>query len=224
MFSVRRLTGLDLDRVLVMQEIIYKGLQDKSIFQRSTQEFVAYCLAEGGVCFGAFAPAGELVAYRLSYFPRDRAFNLGIGVVPPSEFEFVAHMDTTAVLHHWRQHGLANRLNSEVLTALRDSEVRHLFATASPFNPNSVRALLKTGLRTIAVIENAGGKLRLLFYRPFPGWWVDPEKDESEAQVSLLDVPQLRTTMLAGAVGVKVADHSGEQMLVLRRPPTPVAI
>ncbi|MFK3672302.1 GNAT family N-acetyltransferase [Leifsonia aquatica] len=199
-----------------MQEVIYDGLSDKSTFQRSTSEFVAYCLTDGGACFGVFAPDGSLVAYRLSYFPRDREFNLGAGRVPPSEYAYVAHMDTTAVLPSWRRHGLANQLNAKVLKALRGTEVRHLFATASPFNPNSVRALLNTGLRTIDMIEKFGGKLRLLFYRPFPDEWEDLAEGGPEWHVPLSDVSALKKLMSVGAIGMKVVDRSDEHILVLR--------
>src|SRR5436309_2157385 len=74
-FDVHRLGPEDLGLLLGLQERVHSALADPSVFQTSTPEFIAYCLADGGRCYGV-VHGGETVAYRMVYFPRDRAFNL----------------------------------------------------------------------------------------------------------------------------------------------------
>ena len=168
--KIRKLGPADLDLILTLQEQIVSGLDDKRIFQRSSPEFISYCLHQGGRCYAI--KNGEAVAYRMIYFPRDRQFNLCVDVaLPLAERPFVAHWDTIAVLPDWRGLGCSRKFNARALEDLADTDMRHLFATSSPHNPYGTRALMEAGFRPIKLVVKFGGNLRFLFYRPYPGEW-----------------------------------------------------
>lgn len=205
--GIQRLGPADLGLLLDLQEKIHAAQPDPDTFQRSTPEFLAYCLADGGRCYRA-VHGDETVAYRIVYFPRERPFNLAIDTtVPAAEYGTVAHFDTIGVLPDWRGHGLARRLNSRALTDLADTGTRHILATSAPTNPYGVRALTEAGARAIGVVEKFGGKLRLLFYRPYPQAW--PAAPATGAQpvaaarrhVALVDTAALVDAFRQGWVG-----------------------
>jgi GNAT superfamily N-acetyltransferase len=173
-FDVQRLGPADLGMILDLQDRIRSALPDPSVFQTSTPEFIAYCLADGGRCYRVVYE-GEPVAYRMVYFPRDRAFNLAKDTtLPASRYEAVAHWDTVAVLPAWRGHGLARLMNARALRELTDTGIRHVFSTSSPANPHGVRTLMEAGFQPVGLVEKFGGKLRFLLYRPYPQPWPDP--------------------------------------------------
>ncbi|MEU7137682.1 GNAT family N-acetyltransferase [Streptomyces sp. NPDC046261] len=178
MFTVERLGPQALGLLLDLQERIHAALPDGSVFQRSSADFLSYCLAEGGRCY-AVRHRGETVAYRVVYFPRDREFNLAKDVpLPAEEYARVAHWDTIAVLPRWRGHRLSALMNARALSDLRETGIRHLFATSSPRNPHGVRSLIAAGFRPVRLVVKFGGNQRFLFYRPFPGGW-EPAGDDA---------------------------------------------
>lgn len=173
-FDVQRLGPADLALILDLQERIRSALPDPSVFQTSTPEFIAYCLAGGGRCYRVVHD-GESVAYRMVYFPRDRAFNLAMDTtLPTAQYHAVGHWDTVAVMPEWRGHGLARLMNVRALGDLADTGIRHLFATSSPANPHGVRTLMETGFQPVGLVEKFGGRLRFLLYRPYPEPWAGP--------------------------------------------------
>lgn len=173
-FDVQRLGPAHLGLLVDLQERIRAALPDPSVFQTSTPEFIAYCLADGGRCYRV-VHNGESVAYRMVYFPRDRAFNLAKDTtLPPERYHEVGHWDTVAVLPALRGNGLARLMNRRALADLADTRIRHLFATSSPANPHGVRTLMEAGFQPIDLVEKFGGSLRFLLYRPYPEPWPEP--------------------------------------------------
>ncbi|MFD4864491.1 GNAT family N-acetyltransferase [Streptomyces sp. NPDC058412] len=205
-FDVQRLGPADLDLLLCLQERIRSTLPDPSVFQTSTPEFIAYCLADGGRCYRVVHD-GEPVAYRMVYFPRDRPFNLAKDTtLPAAQYDTVAHWDTVAVMPAWRGHGLARLMNLRALGDLADSGVRHVFATSSPANPHGVRTLMEAGFQPVALVEKFGGRLRFLLYRPYPEPWaapparrLGPTRSAESAESAELIVPFSATDELARA-------------------------
>jgi len=204
MFEIRRLGPEDLGLILEMQQRIYSSLQDKSVFQRSTSEFITYCLGEGGRCYSV-QHRGDTIVYRIVYFPRDRAFNLAKDIpLPPDEQARVAHWDTIAVLPKWRGFGLSRLMNTHALSDLANTEIRHLFATSSPQNPYGIRSLIETGFRPIRLILKFGGKLRLLFYRPYPADWCLANAHMTEKEVPLSATADLEAAFQNGWIGTGI--------------------
>lgn len=218
-FRVRRLGPADLGLLLDLQDRIHAGLPDKSTFQTSTPEFVSYCLADGGRCYGV-GHKKETVAYRIVYFPRDRDFNLAKdSALPTAEHDWVAHWDTIAVLPEWRGYGLARLMNSTALSELAGTPFRHLFATSSPRNPHGVRSLVDAGFRPIRLLVKFGGKLRFLCYRPTPhGWDTTPAAARS---VPMSATGELDQAFTAGWVGAGVEFPGTGPRLRLERRPLP---
>lgn len=218
MFEIRRLGAENVGLILEMQERIYSELPDKSVFQRSTVEFISYCLGHGGRCYGV-QHHGETIAYRMVYFPRNRAFNLAKDVrIPLEEYHRVAQWDTIAVLPEWRGNGLSGLMNTRALADLADTGMRHLLATSSPRNPHGIRSLIKAGFRPIQIKLKFGGKLRLLFYRPFPDGWPDVDPTVIE-EVSLSATSELRTAFRGGWVGKDVRIEGSTSKLLIQHCP-----
>jgi ribosomal protein S18 acetylase RimI-like enzyme len=216
-FSVRRLGPADLGLLLALQEQIHAGLPDKSVFQTSTPEFISYCLADGGRCYGV-GHEKETVAYRIVYFPRGRDFNLAKdSALPAAEHDRVAHWDTIAVQPAWRGYGLARLMNSTALSELAGTPFRHLFATSSPRNPHGIRSLLEAGFRPIRLLVKFGGKLRFLCYRPTPqGWDTTPAAVRSVPMSATAELGHAFSTGWVGA-GVEFAS-TGPRLHLERRP------
>lgn len=230
MFELRRLEPEDLGLILELQERIRSGLADTSTFQTSTPEFISYCLADGGHCYGV-SRGGETVAYRMVYFPRDRAFNLAKDTaLPPAEYSRVAHWDTIAVLPQWRGFQLARLLNTRALADLVETDIRHLLATSSPANPHGVRSLLEAGFRPVRLVRKFGGRLRFLCYRPSPAGWPAERPSESSAgrpgdgprrSVSLGATEELERAFQDGWTGTAIVIDDSGPRLALRHQPLP---
>jgi GNAT superfamily N-acetyltransferase len=216
MCHIRQLGIADLELILDLQSRIHAALPHESVFQLSTREFIAYCLSDGGRCYGA-TWRGETVAYRMVYFPRAREFNLAKDTaLPPSEHGRVAHWDTIAVLPAWRGFGISRLLNARALTDLARTDIRHLFATSSPRNSHGVRTLLATGFRPIRMVEKFGGKLRFLLYRPYPAEWGPPE-DDGLLMLDLRATKELAAAFEAGWAGSAITIGAGGSWLSMRR-------
>jgi GNAT superfamily N-acetyltransferase len=218
MFEVRRLGPEDLDTLLDLQERVKSSLPDPDVFQTSTPEFISYCLADGGLTYGVTHGSGT-VAYRMVYFPRDRDFNLAKDTaLPPSEYARVAHWDTIAVLPEWRGHGLARLMNTRALADVAALDIRHLYATSSPMNPNGVGSLMRSGFRPVRLVTKFGGKLRFLFYRPTPAPWPPSRNGQEERSVGLSATGELEKAFLEGWVGVRLGtdDRSGPSLSLQR--------
>ncbi|WP_327065881.1 GNAT family N-acetyltransferase [Kitasatospora sp. NBC_01302] len=219
MFELRRLAPEDLGLILELQERIRSGLADKAIFQTSSPEFISYCLAEGGHCYGV-SRGGETVAYRMVYFPRDREFNLARDTpLPPAEHLRVAHWDTIAVLPQWRGFQLARLLNTRALADLEQTDIRHLLSTSSPANPHGVRSLIETGFRPVRLVRKFGGKLRFLCYRPSPAGW--PAAAGPRRTVALGATEELEQAFRDGWTGTSLVIDDSGPCLALRLQPAP---
>ncbi|MEU2389512.1 GNAT family N-acetyltransferase [Streptomyces sp. NPDC007369] len=222
-FDVQRLGPADLGLILDLQDRVRAALPDPSVFQTSTPEFIAYCLADGGRCYRVVHD-GEPVAYRMVYFPRDRAFNLARDTtLPAAQYDAVAHWDTVAVLPEWRGHGLARLMNVRALGDLADTGVRHVFATSSPANPHGVRTLAEAGFHPVGLVEKFGGKLRFLLYRPYPQPWPAPTADRAEPAervVAFSDTGELARAFRDGwsGAGLRFDGRAGARLRMLRRP------
>ncbi|MEU5092476.1 GNAT family N-acetyltransferase [Streptomyces sp. NPDC021356] len=234
-FGVRRLGPGDLPLLLDLQQRIRSALDDTSVFQTSTPDFIAYCLAGGGRCYGVLHER-ETVAYRIVYFPRDRDFNLAKDTtLDPAEYHRVAHWDTVAVLPGWRGHALARLMNARALADLADTDVRHLFATSSPANPHGVRTLMEAGFRPICLVRKFGGKLRFLLHRTVqPGTPtriddpldpVGPAGEGPEKAVDLTATAELEAAFAEGWTdsGMLVDPRGGHARLLMRHRPLPFA-
>ncbi|MFF3767651.1 GNAT family N-acetyltransferase [Streptomyces sp. NPDC001922] len=221
MFEIGRLGPGDLALILGLQQRIHSSQPDRDTFQLSTPEFIAYCLGEGGRCYGV-RHHGETVAYRMVYFPRERAFNLARDTpLPRGELVHAAHWDTIAVLPRWRGHGLSGLMNARALADLADTGIRHLFATSSPRNPHGVRSLIATGFRPVRVALKFGGKLRFLFYRPFPADWPAGHGPVPERAVALSDTAGLEDAFRRGWVGTGIDVTPAAPRLRMQRHPLP---
>ncbi|GAA0343772.1 GNAT family N-acetyltransferase [Streptomyces blastmyceticus] len=221
-FDVRRLGPGDLGLLLDLQERVGSALPDPSVFQTSTPEFIAYCLADGGRCYGVVRD-GETVAYRIVYFPRDREFNLAKDTaLPPAEYHRVGHWDTVAVLPEWRGFGLARLMNTRALAELADADIRHLFATSSPANPHGVRTLLEAGFQPVALVRKFGGRLRFLLYRPSPARWPAAPGGLPERTVACSATGELERAFQEGWTGTGIVlGEPGHPRLRMRRLPLP---
>ncbi|MCX4539396.1 GNAT family N-acetyltransferase [Streptomyces sp. NBC_01565] len=222
-FDVQRLGPADLGLLLELQDRIRSTLPDPSVFQTSTPEFIAYCLADGGRCYRV-VHEGESVAYRMVYFPRDRDFNLAKDTtLPPERYDAVGHWDTVAVLPGLRGHGLARLMNVRALADLADTGIRHLFSTSSPANPHGVRTLMEAGFRPVGLVEKFGGRLRFLLYRPYPQ--THPAEPDAPAPPAERVVAFSATDELARAfrdgwcgVGLRFDRPGGARLRMLRLP------
>ncbi|MEU4175155.1 GNAT family N-acetyltransferase [Streptomyces sp. NPDC026589] len=221
MFDIVRLGPGDRGLILTMQERIYAALPEKTVFERSSGEFIEYCLDGGGLCYASLRH-GVPVGYRMVYFPRGREFNLAKEVPLPShEWDRVAHWDTTAVQPEWRGHGLGGLMNARALADLAGTGTRHVFATSSPCNPYGVKPLVTAGLRPVRLVRKFGGHLRFLLYRPFPaGWGADSPRGEEKA-VALSAITELEAAFRDGWVGAEVVIDEAGARLRMRRAPLP---
>lgn len=224
MFEVVRLTPADTGLILELQEKVCAGLADATVFQPSSPEFISYCLAAGGRCYGV-RRGGETVAYRIVYFPQDREFNLARdSALPPGEYPLVAHWDTVAVLPAWRGHRLAALMNTTALADMAVTRYRHLFATSAPANPHGVRTLIAAGFRPVKVVRKFGGRLRFLLYRPNPGGWPPAGPRQARREIPLDATDELSHAFSSGWVGTAVETAGPAGCLTLAREPVPFAV
>ena len=126
-----------------------------------------------------------------------------------------------AVLPRWRGFSLSRALNQQALSALRETDIRHLFATSSPRNPYGLRQLMAVGFRSVRLGVKFGGKMRVLSYRPFPEDMAPAAADLGERSIPLTATTNLDVAFRTGWVGVGVETSGTDSLMRLRYQPAP---
>ena len=199
-----------------MQKQTLNGLEDTSIFQLSTTDFIQGCLTDRGVTIGAFIDE-DLVGYFMLFFPHSSSKNLGIDLhLPESELPFVVHLDTVAVIPAYRTTTLSLRLFDQVFLALESLPYHHICATVSPHNPPSARLCIKKGLVVRAIKLKFTNKLRYILYK-------DKRKKERSkytdtSDISLDKIDQQKQFLAAGYEGYAITKNTEGFKLRLGKP------
>lgn len=210
-----KIAGLsDVDLILNLQEKIWSGLEDKKTLQTSSREFIEYCINGGGIVY-LIIESNNIIGYRFVYFPINRDFNLGRGILLSEQLDKVAHLDTTCLLKEWRGKGIGKHLANLAMDYIKENKMEHVFATVAPNNIASMNVMFHTGLHIIDYTREFQHKERFIFYRSCLR--NDPTRETAlkEKLINISLVNEINLYLKEKWFGVDLVDEGGEILMVL---------
>ncbi|MCP4110021.1 MAG: hypothetical protein GY749_31615 [Desulfobacteraceae bacterium] len=190
--------------MMKLQEIIVNNLEDDTLFNPSSAEFLRQHIEIKGKMLGVFA-GNELIAYHSLYFPEpDEAdYNMGTDLnLPESEMNKVANFQNLLVHPEFTKSKLGLNMNKYALQLLEGMKYRHIFATVSPFNISSIKIFFDSGFTIRGLKYKYGNKLRYIFYQDYEK---SPELgSEPEISVSNTALEEQQQALKQGYCGIGI--------------------
>ncbi|MDD3270237.1 MAG: hypothetical protein PHX14_13045 [Syntrophomonadaceae bacterium] len=170
--EIKRLSGLDLPRIMELQNMVLKVLGDHSLYYALAQAEVEAMLGEQGLSLGIYAEEQHLIAYAAVRFPGSEPDNLGIdSKLNHEELTRVAHIEAGLVHPDFRGQNLQKLIYEEAILQTRMlGRFRHLYSTVACHNYPALINSLKLGLVITALETKYGGYLRYVLYQD----WAQP--------------------------------------------------
>ncbi len=160
MYSYRVMSHYDIDELLDLQTVVIDELKDKDYFRASTREMLSEFI-ENGELIGAYS-GKNLIAYRLIYFPKNRADNLGFDLgFSRDDLQKVVHFETAIVHPKYRRNRLQVLLTKELYKHVNLQECI-VCATCYTMNYPSLSNLIKMGLSIITLKHKYNSQLRFI--------------------------------------------------------------
>ncbi len=150
---------------------VWREMDDKSLFAVDDldAQWVRSRLTDGGFAVTARTADGELAGMVIVCRYNGDEENLGRDLgYPPEALAQVCNLECAAVLPDHRGHGLQTRMLVFAEESLRDSDVRVMAMTVSPYNQPSLRSARKAGFRVVLTKNKYGGLLRHVLTKPVP--------------------------------------------------------
>jgi RimJ/RimL family protein N-acetyltransferase len=204
--------------IMKLQEIVVQDLENETMFNPSSSEFMRQHIESKGLTICIYAE-NELIAYNSLYFPEldEPDYYMGDDVnLPMEEIHKVANFNNVLVHPEYRGNKLGLKTNNFACHLLRSMNYRHFFATVSPYNIPSVRLFLDSGFIIRGLKYKYAGKLRYVFYQ-------DCEKspkgsEESEIALNNLAIEEQQQVLKQGYCGVDIrrADKGFEILYGMR--------
>jgi ribosomal protein S18 acetylase RimI-like enzyme len=204
--------------IMKLQEIIVQGLENETLFNPSSTEFMRQHIESKGLTICIYAE-NELIAYNSIYFPEldEPDYYMGADVnLPIEEIDKVANFNNVLVHPQYRGNKLGLKTNNYVCHLLKSMNYRHFFATVSPSNIPSIRLFLDSGFIIRGLKYKYSGKLRYVFYQ-------DCEKppkscDERDIALNNMAIEEQQQILKQGYCGVDIrsADKGFEILYRMR--------
>lgn len=153
--------------IMKLQEIIVQDLENETMFNPSTAEFMRQHIESKGLTICIYAE-NELIAYNSLYFPEldEPDYYMGAEVnLPKEDIDRVANFNNVLVHPEYRGNKLGLKTNNYACDLLKSMNYRHFFATVSPSNIPSIRLFLDSGFIIRGLKYKYAGKLRYVFYQ-----------------------------------------------------------
>lgn len=155
----------DVPMIMHIMDTAFSLVPDKSWYCTDDENFMQQHIEEKGFVLKAIVD-GEMAGFLVVRFPKNEADNLGsYADLPEKEMQYVAHMESAAVLPAYRGMGIQKKLMEEGEELVRKSGYRYLMGTAHPENTFSVHNFQKLGYEIIAEDRKYGGYPRYIFLK-----------------------------------------------------------
>lgn len=190
--------------IMKLQEIIVQDLENETMFNPSSTEFMRQHIESKGLTICIYAE-NELIAYNSLYFPEldEPDYYMGADVnLPLEDIDRVANFNNVLVHPEYRGNKLGLKTNNYACHLLKSMNYRHFFATVSPYNIPSIRLFLDSGFIIRGLKYKYAGKLRYVFYQ-------DCEKspkasEESEIALNNMAIEEQQQILKQGYCGVDI--------------------
>ncbi len=165
---IKRLTVVDIDAVLSLQDEVIQSLTTVSSLQPLSKEEYVHILTGNGMMLGAFS-YDELIAFRALLIPSvDEPEHLGEDAGLEQEgWSQVIYSEISNVKPSFRGNGLQKILGEFIIEEIDTKKFRYICATVAPFNIASLLDKFVHGLQIIALKEKYEGSLRYVLVRDF---------------------------------------------------------
>lgn len=165
--EIKRLSGLDLPRIMELQNRVLKALADHSLYYALVPAEVEAMLGDQGLSLGIYAEDQHLIAYAAMRFPGSEPDNLGMdGCLTNDELARVVHIEAGLVHPDFRGQSLQKLVYEEAIRQTRMlGRFRHLYSTVACHNYPALVNSMKLGLAVTALREKYNGYLRYVLYQ-----------------------------------------------------------
>lgn len=162
-FQITKASPSDYSAISHLIQTIWDHLDQKAWFAIDSADYTGHMLeTQQGIAFKAVEQETKTIAgIFMITFPGLSDENLGRDInLPDEELLKVVHMDTVAVLPHYRGHSLQQRLMQAAEIEAQQLGYRYFMCTIHPDNHYSKNNVLKQGYRIVATKEKYGGYTR----------------------------------------------------------------
>lgn len=144
--ELRKLTTLDIEKIMEIQEEIIDGLPNKELFAPSSKEEFLFYLEKVGAGLGVFTEEDKLIAMGIFGALGDDEHNYGYDLnLKKEELKDVGQIESTVVLEEYRGNKLQRIICEELEKIGVEKGMKIMTATASPLNPFSVNTFVNMG-------------------------------------------------------------------------------
>lgn len=163
--KIVKATGEDVPTIMDIMDTVLSLVPDKSWYCTDGEDFMRRHIEEKGFTLKAVVD-DETAGFLTVRFPGDDSDNLGDYInLPKEEKQYVAHMESAAVLPSYRGMGIQKKLMVQGEEFVRKTEYKYLMGTAHPDNVFSVNNFLKLEYEIVAEDEKYGGYPRYVFLK-----------------------------------------------------------
>jgi ribosomal protein S18 acetylase RimI-like enzyme len=162
-YQFRKCRPQDLDSIMELQEMVYRGIKNKDIFVPSERAENERYLQSPNFILGCF-DRDKLIAYCSAVLPGDGVENLGWDLLWTREKVLsCAVLDTVVVHPAYRGQHLQRRLMDYATALLQDDpNIKYVLTTVSPLNTYSLQNVEAVGYQVMARKLKYGGKDRFI--------------------------------------------------------------
>lgn len=206
-YYVGYLTMDHLTDILILQDLVFEQLENKTILQKLSEDEYRTILSGKGFIIGAFAE-GELIAIRALLEPPLDEEHLGLAAgLSEEELPKVIYQEITFVHPAYRGNRLQQQLGAMIMNELADMEhpYQYVCCTVDPTNIPSLKDKFRQSMQVKALIQTYGGKLRYVFMLDLTA---EKEPYWHETKKVRVDQVQLQQNLIAsGWVGYELVNE-----------------
>lgn len=144
--EIKILDSTYIDKIMLFQDEITKGLEDKQLYAPSNKDEFIECIESKGKVVGILDNNNEIIAIgvyiKKGYDKENYGHDLNL---EEKDLLKVSQIESTLVKDNFRGNGLQKIICEKLEDIAREEDMKFIIATASPYNKYSVNNFINLG-------------------------------------------------------------------------------
>lgn len=147
----------DVPEIYDVMNTVHNNIDSKEYYYADNIDFIKRHISKNGFIIAA-CTAEKIIGFLIIRFPKNDDDNLGIDIgMLSDELNYVAHMESAAVLPNYRGYGLQKKLIEKAEIILKNQGYKFFMATIHPQNYVSLNNLQELGYKIEMTKKKYGG-------------------------------------------------------------------